>query len=51
MAIGFAVTAGWFTFLVQFGMAYLALRAESGGASEEDERTSPLLNLNLGWSF
>jgi hypothetical protein len=66
IGIGFAVgplvgykliTSGGFTFFVQGGFEYIAVRGEaedsSSGqsASDEDSRVIPLLNLNLGWSF
>jgi hypothetical protein len=50
------VTEGGFTFLVQGGAQYMAVRAEAKSgdgqfAQEEDSRLIPLLNLNIGWSF
>jgi hypothetical protein len=50
------ITSVGFTFLVQGGVQYVAIRAEAesdGGLQAEDEQKKfiPLLNLNLGWSF
>ncbi|HEY4103316.1 MAG TPA: hypothetical protein VGM44_05465, partial [Polyangiaceae bacterium] len=50
------ITAGGFTFLVQFGVEYLVAQAEAHdntGASDSNSgsRFSPLLNLDVGWSF
>jgi hypothetical protein len=50
--LGYKVlTSGGFTFVVQGGAQYLALRAESSEQSAEDKRVIGLVNLNLGWSF
>jgi hypothetical protein len=50
------ITEGGFTFFVQGGVEYVAIRAEAetsrGDVGEdEDSLWIPLLNLNLGWSF
>jgi hypothetical protein len=50
-----AITRAGFTFLVQGGFQYAAIRAEAtdGETTEQDEASAWifLLNLNLGWSF
>ena len=45
------VNANGFTFVVQGGASYVAVRAENSMSSKEQKRFYPLLNLNLGWSF
>jgi hypothetical protein len=40
-----------FAFIAQGGVSYLAVRAESSSAMASDSKVSPLLNLNIGWSF
>jgi hypothetical protein len=50
------ITSGGFTFVVQGGIQYVAIRAEAESeagqrAEEEQAKVIPLLNLNLGWSF
>lgn len=50
------ITSGGFTFVVQGGAEYVALRAKASDtagntAKDDDTRFIPLINLNLGWSF
>ena len=50
------ITSGGFTFVVQGGFQYAAVKAEASdteGNTAEDEQDTiiPLFNLNLGWSF
>lgn len=56
--VGYKLIAqGGFTFFVQGGFEYVALRADAQStstgatATNQESRFLPLLNLNLGWSF
>jgi hypothetical protein len=55
--VGYKVlTAGGFTFVVQGGFEYIAVKGEASDSAGntgtgETNDVVPLLNLNLGWSF
>ncbi|HVJ20722.1 MAG TPA: hypothetical protein VM686_35170, partial [Polyangiaceae bacterium] len=55
--VGYKVlTSGGFTFAIQGGFEYIAIRGETSdnaGNTDSDEQKDiiPLLNANLGWSF
>lgn len=59
-AAGFAVgpyagyklmTSIGFTFVAQLGVSYLAFNAKTSTQTSSESKFSPLLNLNIGWSF
>lgn len=45
------MTSIGFTFVAQLGVSYLAVSAKSSTQTKSDSKISPLLNLNVGWSF
>jgi hypothetical protein len=50
--VGYKVQTGLgFAFIAQGGVSYLAVKAESSTAMASESKVSPLLNLNVGWSF
>lgn len=45
------MTSIGFTFVAQLGISYLAISAKTSTQTSSDSKFSPLLNLNIGWSF
>lgn len=45
------MTSIGFTFVAQLGVSYLAINAKTSTQTSSDSKVSPLLNLNVGWSF
>ena len=45
------MTSVGITFVAQLGVSYLAFNAKTSTQSSSDSKISPLLNLNVGWSF